>query len=77
MASQALVGWVCSFIVLGLLVAYVSLELVKRWRVNLRLTGLDEGLLDDEGISVEVITDAPKGSMVDSRVPVIPLQDEG
>ena len=37
-------------------------EVLKRWRVGLRLSALDESLLYDDSVSVEVITDTPIGS---------------
>ena len=43
-------------------------EGLKRWRVGLRLSALDESLLYDDGVSVEVITDAPAGSGMVSGV---------
>jgi|TARA_B100000287_G_C20040875_1_gene546351 hypothetical protein len=76
MASQAMVGWACSAIVLAALLAYITIEVVKRWRVGLRIVGLDEGLLDDDGVSVEVITDAPKGSIVSPGMAVVPLEED-
>ena len=76
MASQAMVGWACSAIVLAALLAYITIEVVKRWRVGLRIVGLDEGLLDDDGVSVEVSTDAPKGSSVSPGMAVVPLEED-
>ncbi|MAH98988.1 MAG: hypothetical protein CMA12_06560 [Euryarchaeota archaeon] len=66
MATQDLVAWICSALVILAICAFVFFELLKRWRVGLRLTELDETLLSDDGVSVEEITDAPKGSMVTS-----------
>ncbi len=76
MASQDLVSWTCSAIVLTALLAYITFEVVKRWRVGLRIAGLDEGLLQDDGVSVEVITDAPKGSIVVPGMAVVPLDED-
>ena len=50
-------------VILGL-AWYVFYEVLKRWRVGLRLSALDEGLLHDDGVAVEVITDVPMGSSV-------------
>ncbi len=76
MASQDLIAWVCSGIVLFGLLSYVVFEAIKRWRVNLRLSALDEGLLEYGGVSVEVITDAPPGSRLGSGVPADLIMDE-
>ena len=56
------VAWGCSAIVIFGLASYVFFEVLKRWRVGLRLSALDESLLYDDGVSVEVITDMPPGS---------------
>jgi len=57
-----LVAWLCSALVIFGIASYVFFELLKRWRVGLRLSALDESLLHDDGVSVEVITDTPVGS---------------
>ena len=56
------VAWGCAAVVILGLAAYVFFEILKRWRVGLRLSALDESLLYDDGVSVEVITDTPIGS---------------
>ena len=66
MATQDFVAWICSALVILAIAAFVFFELLGRWRVGLRLTELDESLLSDDGVSVEEITDAPKGSVVTS-----------
>ena len=55
-------AWGCAAVVILGLAAYVFFEILKRWRVGLRLSALDESLLYDDGVSVEVITDTPIGS---------------
>ena len=57
-----MVAWGCAAVVILGLAAYVFFEILKRWRVGLRLSALDESLLYDDGVSVEVITDTPIGS---------------
>jgi len=57
-----MVAWLCSALVIFGIASYVFFELLKRWRVGLRLSALDESLLHDDGVSVEVITDTPVGS---------------
>ena len=56
------VSWGCAAVVILGLAAYVFFEILKRWRFGLRLSELDESLLHDDGVTVEVITDAPMGS---------------
>jgi hypothetical protein len=64
MAAANMVAWGCSAVVLFGVASYVVFEGLKRWRVGLRLSALDESLLYDDGVSVEVITDAPTGSSI-------------
>ena len=58
------VAWGCSVLVILGLAWYVFYEVLKRWRVGLRLSALDECLLYDDGVSVEVITDTRIGSSI-------------
>ncbi len=58
------VAWGCSILVIFAVSSYVIFEGLKRWRVGLRLAALDESLLDDDGVNVEEIMDAPIGSSV-------------
>jgi hypothetical protein len=77
MVAQSLVTWVCSAVILVVLLAMVVFEVLKRWRVGLRLASLDEGLLEDDGVSIDTITDAPKGSQVIAgQVPAILIGDD-
>ncbi len=62
MAAAGMVEWGCSALVVFGVASYVVFEGLKRWRVGLRLSGLNESLLYDDGVSVEIITDAPTGS---------------
>ena len=55
-------AWGCNTIVILGVGSYIVFEILKRWRVGLRLSALDEGLLHDEVVTVEVVTDAPQGS---------------
>jgi len=61
-AAGDAVAWGCSALVIFGLASYVFFEVLKRWRVGLRLSELDESLLYDDGVSVEVVTDTPIGS---------------
>tara|TARA_B100000586_G_C20031257_1_gene393406 strand:- start:191 stop:433 length:243 start_codon:yes stop_codon:yes gene_type:complete len=77
MVAQSLVAWVCSAVILVVLLGIVVIEVLKRWRVGLRLASLDEGLLQDDGVSVDTITDAPQGSQVIvGQVPAILITDD-
>lgn len=64
MAAAGMVAWGCSALIIFGIGSYVVFEGLKRWRVGLRLSALDESLLYDDGVTVEVITDAPPGSSV-------------
>ena len=76
MVAQSLIAWICSAVTLFVLLAMVVFEILKRWRVGLRLASLDESLLEDEGVSIDTITDAPKGSQVIAgHVPAILIGD--
>ncbi len=55
-------AWGCNTIVILGVVTYIVFEILKRWRVGLRLSALDESLLNDEVVTVEIVTDAPQGS---------------
>ncbi|MBR79610.1 MAG: hypothetical protein CMA88_02350 [Euryarchaeota archaeon] len=64
MATQEVVSWGCSVLVILGIGYYVVLEMLKRWRVGLRLAALDESLIEDGGVMVEEIMEAPLGSVV-------------
>ena len=55
-------AWGCNTIVILGVGSYIVFEILKRWRVGLRLSALDESLLNDEVVKVEIVTDAPQGS---------------
>ena len=55
-------AWGCNTIVILGVGSYIVFEILKRWRVGLRLSALDESLLNDEVVMVEIVTDAPQGS---------------
>ena len=74
--DQDLVGWICSIIVILSLIGLVLNELVQRWRIGVRLSVLDESLLEDDNIAIENIIQAPRGSMIRQKTPVIPLNEE-
>ena len=55
-------AWGCNTIVILGVGSYIVFEILKRWRVGLRLSALDESLLNDEVVTVEMVTDAPQGT---------------
>lgn len=70
--------------VLNLLIVIITLlfvgfffirEIVKRWRIGLRMAAGDESLLTDNSVSVKTITDAPQGSVIVSHVPAKIIDD--
>ena len=62
MDYASVAAWGCNTIVILGVVSYIVFEILKRWRVGLRLSDLDESLLRDEVVTVEMVTDAPKGT---------------
>ena len=62
MDYATIAAWGCNTIVILGVVSYIVFEILKRWRVGLRLSALDESLLNDEVVTVEIVTDAPQGS---------------
>ncbi len=72
-----MLSWGCSAIVIFGVASYVFFEVLKRWRVGLRLSALDESLLYDDGVSVEVITETPVGSSIVGGVVAEFVEDRG
>ena len=62
MDYASIAAWGCNTIVILGVGTYIVFEILKRWRVGLRLSALDESLLNDEVVTVEIVTDAPQGS---------------
>tara|TARA_Y100001970_G_scaffold263775_1_gene349600 strand:- start:165 stop:404 length:240 start_codon:yes stop_codon:yes gene_type:complete len=62
MDYASVAAWGCNTIVILGVVSYIVFEILKRWRVGLRLSALDESLLRDEVVTVEMVTDAPQGT---------------
>ena len=62
MDYASIAAWGCNTIVILGVVSYIVFEVLKRWRVGLRLSALDESLLRDEVVTVEMVTDAPQGT---------------
>jgi hypothetical protein len=76
MVDQYTVGWICSFFVISLLVTTVIYEIIKRWRLSLRLVALDESLLNDNSLIIEELIDAPEGSKIVQKIPAYLVEDE-
>ena len=62
MDYASIAAWGCNTIVILGVGSYIVFEILKRWRVGLRLSALDESLLRDEVVTVEMVTDAPQGT---------------
>ena len=76
MVDQDTIGWICSFIVISLLIITVIYEIIKRWRLSLRLVALDESLLNDSSIIMEELIDAPEGSKIVQKIPAYLISDD-
>ncbi|MEC9350562.1 MAG: hypothetical protein VX191_00505 [Candidatus Thermoplasmatota archaeon] len=63
---------VVTLLILGFI---LTREVIKRWRIGLRITAADESLLTDNSVSVKMITDAPEGSVIVSHVPAIEINE--
>ena len=50
-------------------------EVIKRWRIGLRMSAGDESLITDSSVSMKTITDAPEGSVIVSHVPAKIIDD--
>ena len=62
MDYATIAAWGCNTIVILGVGSYIVFEILKRGRVGLRLSALEESLLQDEVVTVETVTDAPQGS---------------
>ena len=62
MDYASIAAWGCNTIVILGVGSYIVFEILKRWRVGLRLSALDESLIHAEVVTVEMVTDAPQGS---------------
>ena len=63
---------VVTLLILGFILAR---EVIKRWRIGLRITAADESLLTDNSVSGKMITAAPEGSVIVSHVPAIEINE--
>jgi len=69
------VNWLIIILTLLVIGFILAREIVKRWRLGLRMAAGDESLLSDDAISLKTITDAPEGSVIVSHVPATRLDD--
>lgn len=76
MVEQDTIGWICSFLVISLLIGTIIYEIIKRWRLSLRLVTLDESLLNDRSIIIEDLIDAPEGSKIVQKIPAYPINND-
>ena len=76
MVEQDTVGWIRSFFVIGFLVITIIYEVIKRWRLSVRLVALDESLLQDRSIIVEDLIDAPQDSKIVQKIPAYLISDD-
>ena len=64
------------FILTLLFVGFFLLrEIIKRWRIGLRISAGDESLLTDSSVSMKTITEAPQGSVMVPHVPAQLIDD--
>ena len=64
------------FILTLLFVGFFLLrEVIKRWRIGLRISAGDKSLLTDSSVSMKTITDAPQGSVIVPHVPAQIIDD--
>ena len=64
------------FILTLLFVGFFLLrEVIKRWRIGLRISAGDESLLTDSSVSMKTITDEPQGSVIVPHVPAQIIDD--
>ena len=63
---------IVTLLIIGL---FLLREIIKRWRIILRMVAADESLLTDRSVSVKTITDAPQGSVIVSHVPAKIIDD--
>ena len=70
---------VLNFLVIAVTVLLICLilirEIVKRWRLGLRMAAGDESLLDDGAVSMKTITAAPEGSVIVPHTPATRIED--
>mgnify|MGYP001357298463 CR=1 FL=1 len=75
MAMESLLNFLVIAVTLLLICLILIREIVKRWRLGLRMAAGDESLLDDGAVSMKTITDAPEGSVIVPHTPATRIED--
>ena len=75
MAIESLLNFLVIAVTVLLICLILIREIVKRWRLGLRMATGDESLLDDGSVSMKTITDAPEGSVIVPHTPATRIED--
>lgn len=75
MAIESLLNFLVIAVTVLLICLILIREIVKRWRLGLRMAAGDESLLDDGAVSMKTITDAPEGSVIVPHTPATRIED--
>ena len=75
MAMESLLNFLVIAVTVLLICLILIREIVKRWRLGLRMAAGDESLLDDGAVSMKTITDAPEGSVIVPHTPATRIED--
>ena len=75
MDMESLLNFLVIAVTLLLICLILIREIVKRWRLGLRMAAGDESLLDDGAVSMKTITDAPEGSVSGPHTPATRIED--
>jgi hypothetical protein len=73
---ESLLNLILALLILSVVAVLLLRELIKRWRIGLRLAAGDESLLTDDSVSMKTVTDGPLGSSIVNQVPAVLIVDE-
>jgi hypothetical protein len=73
---ESLLNLILALLILSVVAVLLLRELIKRWRIGLRLAAGDESLLTDGSVSMKTVTDGPLGSSIVNQVPAVLIVDE-
>jgi hypothetical protein len=73
---ESLLNLILALLILSAVAVLLFRELIKRWRIGLRLAAGDESLLTDDSVSMKTVTDGPLGSSIVNQVPAVLIVDE-
>lgn len=76
MNLESLLNLILALLILSAVAVLLFRELIKRWRIGLRLAAGDESLLTDDSVSMKTVTDGPLGSSIVNQVPAVLIVDE-